>query len=401
MSRWIAVSNGVVDLGQVAQSGDHHVELAITPVIPSEPLAIGGEVAALWRSLVDDGMAEEGLSVEERALVRKFADAGIATDDADDVRRVVEIQLPWFTSFLHELVCALAARVAQQFGARCLVIKGPTLHAQGLRERTHSGDVDLLVEPARVDEFVEAMSAWGWRLRSNPMRDTLLPHSHTLVPQAWGCEIDAHFRIPGIAAQPSEAFEVLWRQTVEQTFAGVRGFTLNPAAHALIQALTLARPAPGGRLQPLHDGAVEVLRRGGTANTLRLAVDLRAHGALQNELRAVFTADEGPAEPPPNDWVWLSQPNPARVYAQVVKATPWRQKPSVLWKVIVSAGQGASAQRRWLARLIRGAGQLFAPRRPPTATGGQHHRSLGQSDNAAQARQPRSRRDRPGRAWPS
>jgi hypothetical protein len=224
------------------------------------------------------------------------------------------------------------------------------------------------------------------------MRDTPLPHSHTLTPQGWGCEIDAHFRIPGIAAQPREAFEVLWGQTVEQTFAGVRGFTPNPAAHALIQALTLARPAPGRRLQPLHEGAVEVLRRGGTAGTLRLAVELQAHGALQNELRTVFTAEQVPAEPPPNDWVWLSQPNPARVYAQVVKATPWRQKPSVLWKIVISAGHGASARQRWLTRLVRGAGQLFAPRRAKAA-GGQHRQPPGQTNNAAEPAQQRQHRD--------
>ena len=394
MTTWIAVSNGVVDLRDVAQRSDVNADVAITPVIPSEPLAIAGDVARLWCSLVDEGVAEERLSAEQRALVHEFADAGIATDNADDARRVIEVQRPWFTSFLHELVCALAIRVAQKCGARCLVIKGPTLHVQGLRDRTHSGDVDLLVDPARVDEFVQAMTAWGWRLRPNPMRDTPLPHSHTLVPQTWGCEIDAHFRIPGIAAQPQDAFESLWSQTVERTFAGVRGFTPNPAAHALIQALTLARPAPGAKAQPLHEGAVEVLRRGATDATLRLAVELQAHGALQKELRAVFTAEQVPVAPPPNDWVWLSQPNPARVYAEVLKATPWRQKPSVLWK-IVSTGQGASARQRWSARLIRGVGQLFAPGRSLRPRS-QPRRSSGQSSNAAKATQRRQRPDQPG-----
>lgn len=366
VSGWIAVSNGVIDLQGVAQRAETHAELAITPVFASEPLAIGGDVASLWRSLAAGGVSDEDLSPDQRVLVREFAEAGIASTDERDIRRVTQIDAPWFESFLHELVCGLAVRIAESCGARCLVIKGPTLRAQHLRERAHSGDVDLLVEPGRVSEFVRAMAEWGWRYRPNPMDGTLLPHSHTLTPESWGCEIDAHFRIPGIAVSPDRSFEILWEQAEERAFAGVQGFTPNVAAHALLQALTLARPTPGGVGQSPYESAVEALRRG-TDASLRLAVELRAHGALQEELRAAFPASQVSAEPVPDDWVWLAQPNPARVYLHLLRATPWGQKPAVLWKILISAGAGRSGCHGLLLRWFRGVRQLITSNRERSA----------------------------------
>ena len=48
--------------------------------------------------------------------------------------------------------CDYVARVAASRGIRCVFTKGPALRLQGLRDREHSGDVDLWCDPARVED---------------------------------------------------------------------------------------------------------------------------------------------------------------------------------------------------------------------------------------------------------
>ncbi|WP_162903769.1 nucleotidyltransferase family protein [Leucobacter sp. wl10] len=335
MTEWIAVSNGALLLEHASQVGDRPVSLALLPISHSEPIAIADSVSELWLSLTHTPVDDSRLSPEERSLIREFAAAGIASPDLDHLQRVNRVEHSWFESFQHELVCSLVTSIARGLGIRCLIIKGPTLHAQGLRRRVHSGDVDLLVDPRRIVEFVSAMNEWGWDKRPHPLDGTPAPHSHTLLPIGWGCEIDVHVRYPGITIPSSTAFDLLWQHSEERFFAGVGGRTPTKAAHALIQGLTIVRPVPGrGRPRTgANPNAVEVLRAGGE-QTLSLAIELGSHGALADELKVAFPGTGIPKKKIPAEFVWLSQANHALLYLRMLQTVPLRDKPLLFWKVI-------------------------------------------------------------------
>ncbi|MCK2035918.1 nucleotidyltransferase family protein [Microbacterium sp. SSW1-49] len=359
--RWIAVSNGAVDVrGLEYDVEGAEAEIAITPVLPGQPLVIAGDVAELWRSLFGQGVTDEHLSDQDRELVREFVSAGIADAAEGDERGIESIGPLWFESLLHELVSALVCRIAQSHDIRCLLIKGPTLHAQGLRSRRHSGDVDVLVDPARASDLVRAIEQWGWSARPNPMSGTPLPHSVTLTPQSWGCEIDVHFRYPGIGVDPHESFAKLWEAAEQRSFAGIDGYTPATHAHALIQALTLARPSAGLERTGRHGESASVLKKGGV-EVLRLADQLDAVGALQREFASAFPESDVSSARPPDEWIWLSQPNPALTYLHMLRSVPLRDKASVLWKILVSRRPTADNRRESLIRRwSRGLTQLLS-----------------------------------------
>ncbi|MEV4666441.1 hypothetical protein [Microbacterium sp. LWO12-1.2] len=367
------MSNGAVDVRGLGQMvGESESEIAITPTIPGQPLAIAGEVAVLWRSLFGPGVHDDRLSDEGRELVREFASAGIAVAAEADERGIEGIEPLWFESLLHELVSALVCRIAQIHEIRCLVIKGPTLHEQGLRSRIHSGDVDVLVDPARAAELIDAIEQWGWTARRNPMSGTPLPHSTTMAPESWGCEIDVHFRYPGIGVDPQASFDRLWSCAEQRSFAGVVGFTLATHAHALIQALTLARPAAGHVQTARYSESAAVLKKGGP-ETLRLADELGAVGALRQELVSAFPEENVSSARPPDEWIWLSQPNPALTYLYMLKSVPVRRKPAVLWKILISRRlMSEDRQESLIRRWNRGIRQLIS--RPSASVRGSRPR---------------------------
>lgn len=144
---------------------------------------------------------------------------------------------------LHEavdLAGALVDHKASGLGIRALIIKGNALSAQNLRPQRVSSDVDLLVEPGRDRELLDALATLGWRRRpSNADELTFPPHSHSLINAQWPCDIDLHFRYPGI--ESPDAFDALWSHRETVVLAGVEVQTLNRIANALIMALHCLR----------------------------------------------------------------------------------------------------------------------------------------------------------------
>ena len=136
-----------------------------------------------------------------------------------------------------ELGCALTARVADDIGARALAIKGLVNEAHGLREPRPSADVDLLVEPGRHADVVDALLAAGWRRAPTPPAPPAFGyHSVTLNHPSWPCEIDVHDRFPGFLADPADAFETFW---VGRTFIVAAGVAV-PAPGLCESALLMA-----------------------------------------------------------------------------------------------------------------------------------------------------------------
>nr|WP_246414283.1 nucleotidyltransferase family protein [Microbacterium thalassium] len=112
--------------------------------------------------------------------------------------------------------------MASNHAIRALIIKGPTLHHHGLRAPRESTDVDVLVEPPRVEQLAHALLQVGWTpRRSRHPRQADAPHSLTFVHPQWPCDIDLHAFFPGILATPTEAFELLWQSHEQLAIANV------------------------------------------------------------------------------------------------------------------------------------------------------------------------------------
>lgn len=334
VTSWNAVGLGAVDLRgfDVRDSG---IETAIIPVKPAEPAAIKGSVAEVWRRLLDGPVSDEQLSEDDRALVRQFSDYGIASKDPNHPRRLTAVPGPWLVSFMHELVYALVAQVAAQQQLRVIFIKGPVEYRQGLRNRQHSGDVDVLVEPGGASLLTQAMAPWGWRVAPEPWEGTQVNHSITLRPGAWGCEIDVHRYYPGCALRAEEAFRVLSAHTERMSFCGVQVSVPTTPAQSVIMALHLMRPEIGFSISSARIcEATDALRRGGD-DAARFAREFRAEAALSEPLRHAFPEQEfAPSYEPPENWVWGAEPNKLRGYLRGLKMVPWKQRPRVAWRLL-------------------------------------------------------------------
>ena len=136
------------------------------------------------------------------------------------------------------LSTALAQHVAREQGIRMLVIKGPISADLGLRTRRYSTDVDIIVEPDRSKDLIEALKAYGWNPRPWPDFPKLLEqHSRTLIHESWPNDIDVHHYWPGFLGSPQEAFERLWLHRIQVTVAGHPIDTPDRASSALVLAL--------------------------------------------------------------------------------------------------------------------------------------------------------------------
>lgn len=334
MTSWIAVGLGATDL-RGADVGDSGAEAAIIPVRPADPVAITGAVAGLWRRLVAGPVEDAELGEDERALVREFADYGIASADEGDPARIAKLSGPWLVSFIHELVYALVAGVAAREGLRVVFIKGPIEYRQGLRARRHSGDVDVWVEPGGIPRLTKAMEPWGWAVRPDPWEGTTVNHTTTLRAGAWGCEIDIHRHFPGCALPEDQAFAVLCRHTESLRFAGVSVEVPTVAAHSVIFALHLTRPEVGQITSPHRVAtATSSLVKGGD-EAAGFARDFGAEAALLGPLRTAFPDQIfAPTYGLPANWTWRAQPNRFRAYLKGLRMVPPRQRPKTALRLL-------------------------------------------------------------------
>ncbi|MDF2559434.1 MAG: hypothetical protein K0R99_880 [Microbacterium sp.] len=241
MTQWFASGYGALD---IAATGEHGYDIAVMPIQPGHPVLLFGEGAKVWRHMArgDAPTPAESESVE---VMKELAEMGLAVEDPAHAARISDLPRPWLSSFTHELVYALLQRVATSAGVELVFIKGPTLHAQGLRDREHSGDVDCWVRPGDDLRLADAMRAWGWTPLILPFTGTTVSHSLTLVAGEWGCAIDVHTSFPGMRLRPGEAFDVLIDDAEARAFAGVPVLTPSRETHAVLSALHDMRPYNG------------------------------------------------------------------------------------------------------------------------------------------------------------
>jgi hypothetical protein len=140
------------------------------------------------------------------------------------------------------LAHALAAHVAVEIGAQYLVFKGPVAIMQGFRENKTSSDADILIDPARLDDYLAAMARRGWRPRREAVAPRYFPvHSVSLFHQRWASDIDVHFRYPGFFASDTEVFELLVSDCETRIIGGREIRAASPRAGGLILAVHALR----------------------------------------------------------------------------------------------------------------------------------------------------------------
>lgn len=342
---------------------DPRVEIVLLPVDGVEPLALFGDGARVWRSLVAaNPSAEADVPVGDLEIVRDLSSAGLTVFAADHPDAVRSLDAPRYPSPLHELVHVVVARVAEQRGIRCVFVKGPELHRQGLRERDHSGDVDVWCEPRRWVELVTALAPLGWSREPDPWWGTPVGHSATLTPLDWGCQIDVHRRMPGMTMDDDEAFARVFDACESIRVAGSSVRVPRRDPHAVITALHAARPEIGRGIAPSGiDLATDLLRR--LDDPVAACDRLGAIPALSEALRRIVPdAEIPPARGAPRDWVWRDRPDRARAYIAALGEYGLHARVSLVWRLVWPSAEvalesarraGSAAEGPFRARLHR------------------------------------------------
>lgn len=335
MIYWKAKCFGVLDVSHLSGIFEQDPELLVVPCIPGHPLGLSGEVASLWRQLAKRPVPEASLSIEQRTLVREFADYGMATRTSALDGTSTRVQKPWLSSPMHELVYSLIGKVAEELSTNVIFIKGPVLAAQGLRSREHSGDVDVWADPRFITRLSRTLSEWGWNVQPEIWDGTIVNHSVTLEPTLWGCEIDIHRRFPGSTLPDEDEFLAVYGSAVATTFAGTQVWVPDIPTHRVIQALHLTRPdygisTPQGRIQQ----AAQILSDGGSA-TVRAVSSLGASTVLSPALELAFPGTKFQMErSAPLNWTWQGTRSRLRGYFIALRMVPASHRPIVIWRML-------------------------------------------------------------------
>lgn len=266
--------------------------------------------------------------VEEMATVinRVAASSGIAgggTAPIRDVPRDVRIEMG------HHVV----QRVASWLGIRILHIKGLALDERLTHLGRTASDVDVLVEPERVEELVSALQGVGFELLGRFATSSPFEHSATLRHEHWG-DLDVHRIFPGIGLPPDEAFEALWADRHQIELARSSCGVPSLAAQALVLVLHAARTPWSGQSRNDLNHVVHHLPTEVEEQMHRLVEELRAEVA--------FAAAAGDLE-------MHSQMQGHRLWRAVSQGGVGRVTE---WRARIADASGTRARLRLLARAV-------------------------------------------------
>lgn len=240
----------------------------------------------------------------------------------------------------NELLAALASRVAAEAGLRALVIKGLSLGAHGLRTDRVSADVDVLLDGHQdAADLAQALASHGWTPRPSTFfseRTTI--HSVTLRHDRWPNDLDVHGEFPGL---PEAAFEVLWSYRQPVTIAGQRCWMPDRWSSVVIWALHSLRSSSeqerhGRELATVVEAVLPGLSRYERDVLAGRIVGLGATAALLTTPGfAELLAERNVPVAANPDWERrLDQASQLTPWVQVLKESPARERPLVLWKAL-------------------------------------------------------------------
>lgn len=241
------------------------------------------------------------------------------------------------------LAHALLASIGRRTGIRTLSIKGLVADHYELRAPRVAADADVMIDPARFDEFCGHLTGHGWHLRVEREVPSLIgPHSVTFIRDDWPNDIDAHVRFPGFFAADQEVFERLWqtRQTLQVAHAAIT--VPSRGASAVIAALHAVRYTRSVR----HVGELEqvatVLTEAFSTEERDEFVDVARVGRAQWVLRELFELIGEPYEVDADarqQQLWNTnratiEDGAAVSWLSLLRAQPLHRKPGVLWRAL-------------------------------------------------------------------
>lgn len=236
------------------------------------------------------------------------------------------------------LAHGVVAEAARRCDARALVVKGLASDFHGLRTPRESADVDVLVAPEDVVNFVACLKQFGWHERVVlRLMARISEHARTFVHDEWPCDIDVHVDFPGLLREPVQAFDALWQTRTEIDVAGVRVAIPGRVACAILNALHTQYSDPRGVLvREEYAQLVDNLR--GAVDSSELARTAQALGADRTAQNLLADLDVEPltnAEAYGRDlreWRRLTG-NGATTSAWVgylLRRAPWRERPAII-----------------------------------------------------------------------
>jgi hypothetical protein len=244
-----------------------------------------------------------------------------------------------------DAVEAEACEALRAAGARPIVLKGRSiadlLYPEGGRL---SGDVDLLVDPAREHEATEVLARLGYRhhwLGPTPR----LSGGEMWVRSPRQPPVDLHVSLPFVAMDPEPAFALLSARTVEARSGDGPVVTLDTPGVALHVALHALLDGPGNprTLEDLRRGCRR-LSLGTWRDAAALARKLEGTDGLAAGLSLLPEGRELAGE--------LGLPGaPSSLVANLATRGMPKLAPGVL---------ALASERRWTARM-RTLGRLLAP----------------------------------------
>lgn len=242
-----------------------------------------------------------------------------------------------------ELLAAWVGARAESHGIRVLVIKGRPLADDGLRTARVSSDVDVLVDPARFEEYCAVVLAAGWQeFPSTYAAAHFTVHSRTLRKPGWPNSLDVHSDFPGFLREPDVTFEALWATRRDTAFAHRTCPVPSRAGNALILALHSLR---GTHRQPRHAAEYAYLQRATfTSVERRELADLAAATGAADPLRDLLTSWGVDVDPAPllrntprgREWhrKVAESHGAAASWLVLLSTAPWHEKPEVVRRAV-------------------------------------------------------------------
>lgn len=138
------------------------------------------------------------------------------------------------------LTHAVMQSIADEAGVDLLHIKGPAVAAELRTAPRRSSDVDVLVRPAHLPQFLAALDGHGWRLVTSFAEGSPFGHAANYGHDNW-TYVDVHRNFPGPLLKPDKVFEILWQERILADIAHRSCALPNLAAQVVILALHEAR----------------------------------------------------------------------------------------------------------------------------------------------------------------
>lgn len=209
-------------------------------------------------------------------------------------------------------------------GSSPLLLKGPAIATwiYSAGETRFYVDTDLLVSPSDLAQASSSLKRLGFTQTHSDryLEDFAEPHAETWQRAAEGITIDLHWRIPGIGASPSHAWEVLSENPGAVCVGTTYVEALRPTARALHLALHAVQNGRRdqkslrdlerglGRLEDeVWDGAATLASQVGASDPFAVAMAMTPMGSPVSERHGI-------SAPSDSVWhLWATTPPPGAV----------------------------------------------------------------------------------------